>query len=411
MHSKQWSFALIHALLAAAITLVLVPGASAKPKFKVLKNVPGALFSGLTLDAEGNPYGVTNGGGPYQAGTVFELARNSNGGWKLTTLHTFDGTDGSEPNGGMIFDSTGNLYGTTADGGAHTHGTAFELTPGASGWTFTDFYDFCKNYPYNCDDGQNATAGFVLDSAGNLYGSAGGGTCQVGYGVAFEFTPEPGGWNENILFDWGCRNYDTSSSGAPLIFDRNGNLYGTGANGRYHSGTVFELTHASGRWKEHLLYQFCPRGFPCVDGAGPHGVTFHGTSRLYGTTPGGGVNRCGEADCGTVFTVRRSREGQWSEQVIYSFQSGETGNTPTGGVVFDKKGNIYGTAAQGGSPNCNGGCGVIYQLAPQSNGKWKYTVLHGFTGTDGGFPMGGVALDKSGNLYGTAYNVVFEITP
>ncbi len=250
----------------------------------------------------------------------------------------------------------------------------------------------------------------MLDGAGNLYNSAGGGTCH-GYGVAFEFTPGSGGWNENILFDWGCRNYDTTRSDAPLIFDRNGNLYGTGAFGRYHSGTVFELTHTSGEWKEHLLYQFCPGGFPCIDGASPSGVIFHGAGDLYGTTPGGGANGCGEAHCGTVYKLLQARNGKWKEAVLYSFESGQTGNIPSGPVIFDRKGNMYGTAARGGSPNCNGGCGVIYQLAPQSNGKWKYTVLHGFTGTDGGFPMGGVALDKSGNLYGTAYNVVFEITP
>ncbi len=92
-------------------------------------------------------YGVTNGGGPYQAGTVFELARNSNGGWKLTTLHTFDGTDGSEPNGGMIFDSKGNLYGTTPDGGAHTHGTAFELDARGKWLDFHRFLRFLQKLP------------------------------------------------------------------------------------------------------------------------------------------------------------------------------------------------------------------------------------------------------------------------
>jgi len=412
MRPKQWSFALILALVVAAVTLLIVPGAWARPKFKVLAGVPGGLWSGLTFDAKGNLYGVTSGGGTNGVGSVFELSRDSKGKWSVTTLHSFDGKDGSSPNGGLIFDSVGNLYGTASGGGAHDHGTAFELQPGSNGWTFTDFYDFCREYPYNCDDGQNPVAGFVMDGAGNLYDSAGGGTCH-GYGVAFEFTPGSGGWNENILFDWGCRNYDATSSSGPLIFDKVGNLYGTsGGGGLYHGGTVFKLTYSSGGWKELLLYQFCPGGFPCTDGAGPtSGVIFHGSGDLYGTTPGGGVNKCGEGNCGTVFKLKRSRKGQWKENVLYSFRGGKAGNTPSGPVVFDKKGSMYGTAAQGGSPKCSGGCGVVYKLAPQANGAWKYTVLHSFTGTDGGFPIGGVVLDKVGNLYGTAYDVVFEITP
>jgi len=409
MRSKPWSFALVQAFLVVGLILVLVPNACAKPKFKVLQRIAGGLSGGLVFDTQRNLYGATCAGGVGANGTIFKLSRSKN--WAQTTLHVFDGSDGYCPNGGLIFDPTGNLYGTAPGGGAHNEGSAFELQPGSSGWSFSDFYDFCRNYPYNCDDGEDPIAGFVMDGAGNLYDSAGGGTCH-GYGVAFEFIPGSGAWNEDILFDWGCRNYDTTRSLAPLIFDKDGNLYGTGADGRYRSGAVFELTHTPSAWKERLLYQFCPGGFPCLDGAAPTaGVVLRGSGVLYGTTAGGGANSCGEAQCGTVFKLARDRSGRWKEAVLYSFQGGRKGNTPSGPVVFGRKGSMYGTTAQGGSPKCGGGCGVVYRLIPHSIGGWKYEVLHSFTGTDGGFPTGGVVLDEAGNLYGTAYSVVFEITP
>jgi uncharacterized repeat protein (TIGR03803 family) len=87
------------------------------------------------------------------------------------------------------------------------------------------------------------------------------------------------------------------------------------------------------------------------------------------------------------------------------------GSFPTGGVVIDKAGNLYGATVAGGTDGCSGGCGVVYMLAPSGNGKWTYTVLHKFDGADGAQPLGGLIFDDKGNLYGTAYSVVFEITP
>jgi len=87
------------------------------------------------------------------------------------------------------------------------------------------------------------------------------------------------------------------------------------------------------------------------------------------------------------------------------------GSFPTGGVIIDSAGSLYGATIGGGNGSCSGGCGVVYQLAPSANGKWKYAVLHKFNGSDGGQPLGGLTLDSKGNLYGTAYNVVYEITP
>jgi len=110
MRIRKRPFALINAFVVVAVALALQPGAWAAPKYKVLANVPGGLWSGLTFDSKGNLYGVTSGGGDHGAGSIFKMTPKSNGKWTVTTLHSFDGTDGSSPNGGLIFDKAGNLY-------------------------------------------------------------------------------------------------------------------------------------------------------------------------------------------------------------------------------------------------------------------------------------------------------------
>lgn len=298
MRPKQWSFGLINALVVVAVTMLLVTGAWAKPQFKVLASVPGGLWTGLTIDSKGNLYGVTSGGGTNGVGSVFELSLDSKGKWRVTTLHSFDGTDGSAPNGNLIFDAAGNLYGTANDGGLYDSGTVFELTPGSGGWTFAVIYNFCPHY--NCLDGAEPAAGVTVDKAGNLYGTAGGGPDYCG--VFYELTPGSGGWTESVLYNFGSKPYDSTASTAPLIFGKGGDLYDTGnAGGRYHLGTVFRLTHYPGGWKERVLYSFCSRGgYPCKDGAGPEaGVVFDAAGNLYGTTHGGGSDTCYGNPCGT----------------------------------------------------------------------------------------------------------------
>jgi hypothetical protein len=152
-------------------------------------------------------------------------------------------------------------------------------------------------------------------------------------------------------------------------------------------------------------------GFPCEDGLDAYdGLVFDGLGNLYGTTNQGGSNTCGETHCGTVFKLTPTRTGHWKHTVLYDFPEPANGSNPTSGVIFGKAGNLYGTAG-GGSGSCSGGCGVVYKLTPSTGGKWKYTVLHEFTGQDGFYPDGGVVLDGKGNVYGTAYDVVYEITP
>jgi uncharacterized repeat protein (TIGR03803 family) len=205
---------------------------------------------GLIIDTAGNLYGTTSGGGTYSEGTVFELTPAAGGGWSEKVLHAFsnNGTDGEAPNGGLIFDPFGNLYGTTVYGGAYNNGTVFELNAQAGGvWTETVLHAFSTKH------GDDPQAGLAFDAAGNLYGTTTQGisSCQGVCGVVFKLTPQAGGkWIETILHNFTFLNgYDPVGS---LIFDPAGNLYGaTSWGGAHNVGTVFELTpQAGGGWTE-----------------------------------------------------------------------------------------------------------------------------------------------------------------
>jgi uncharacterized repeat protein (TIGR03803 family) len=408
MRSKRFRCAL-NLLVLASLTLSLMPGAWAKPKFKVLAGIPGGLWSGLTFDSKGNLYGVTTGGGDYGVGSIFEMTLNSKGKWSVTTLHSFDGTDGSEPNGGLIFDAEGNLYGTTPDGGVYDVGTVFKLTPGSAGWTLTVIDNFCP--PYGCPDGGGPLAGLTQDKEGNLLGTARAGLYNMG--VVFQLTPGSDGWNENVLYSFGSRPHDGSGPMDAPNFDAQGNIYGTTYRGGANdAGTVFGLERtASSVWEERLLYSFCPGGFPCKGGAGPTaGIALGRSGDIYGTTAGGGA-ACKGDFCGTVFRLARDKRGQWIHSILYGFLKPEEGFEPITGVVLDKSGNLYGTTAVGGVGACYDGCGVVYKLSPGAGRKWKYTVLHKFSSQAQSPPDGALILDAKGNLYGTAFSIVYEITP
>ena len=410
MQRKWFPSLLRQSLTTLALTATFIATAPAQPKFKILHTVPGGLFSGLTFDAKGNLYGVTGAGGDDNQGTIFELTSGAHG-WTLKTIHSFDGQDGGSPNGGLIFDAAGNFYGTALGGrGLQDGGIAYEMVRRSGGWDFTVLYDFCLQY--HCPDG-GFPGPLVMDGAGNLFGVAGGGTYDEG--VAFELAPGAGAsdWNELVLYDFEGIKTGFGPSG-PLIFDGAGNLYGTTYRGGKISsfcysgcGTVFRLRRVSGGgWKESVLFSFDGR-----DGLSPYsGVVSDRSGRLYGTTNQGGSSSCGETTCGTVFRLTKPPGGRWKETVLYDFPEPANGSNPTSGVTFDNAGSAYGTAG-GGDSSCSGGCGVVYRLSPIASGKWRYTVLHKFTGQDGFYPGGGVVLDTKGNLYGTAYNVVFEIMP
>jgi len=195
--------------------------------------------------------------------------------------------------------------------------------------------------------------------------------------------------------------------------DSSGNLYGvttSGGGGRCSCGTAYELSPAGGgNWKEYTLHHFGARS---GDGGFAGGVLVVGTSgALYGETGGGGAT-----GYGTVYRLTPKAGGHWQETILHNFANDAGGAGPGGGLAMDKSGNFYGVTGSGGDPKC--GCGVVFKLAPSKKGKWTYTVLHRFTGYDGAQPGAQLIFDKKGNLYGTAitggpngYGVAFELTP
>jgi uncharacterized repeat protein (TIGR03803 family) len=206
---------------------------------------------------------------------------------------------------------------------------------------------------------------------------------------------------EKVLYSFdGSRPADTDGSlpYAPLIFDKAGNLYGTTTSGGlYGQGIVFELTPtSSGGWKENIIHSFGLGN----DGALPEGpVIMDDAGDLYGTTALGGGGGCSHG-CGTVFHLIHEKNGKWKETIIHTF-NGKDGALPYCGLAFDAVGNLFGTAPYGGSFNE----GTVFELTPTSRTRWNETVLHNFTGNkDGASPYGGVVFDGENNLYGTTAN-------
>ena len=370
--------------------------------------------STLIIDKQGNLYGAA--GGSTNNGMVFELTLVRNR-WTEKTIYTFaGGTDGANPQGGMVFDSAGDLYGVTFSGGQHGCGTMFELSPnGKSRWTESVIYSFACG-----TDGANPRAALILDKLGNLYGTttAGGDeSCQArGCGTVFELSPRGGGnWAETVLHRFAGGNDGYMPFGG-VVLDGSGNLYGTAAlGGKFGRGIVFRLTPSrKGEWRKTVLHDFGGGN----DGAFPAAGLALFAGALYGTTYSGGNPACGVTNgCGTVFQMTQGATGQWQEKVILAF-SGTDGIESFATPVLDQAGNIYGTTFEGGSGRCTV-CGTAFELTP-APGKWTEIVLHDFgaTQTDAGTPEAGVILDPRGHLFGTSSlggsnsnGTVYEITP
>jgi len=417
MSWKRFFAAASAALAIVIMTLVLTPGAWAAGKYKILYRFSGtdgaSPQAGLIFDAAGNLYGTTASGGAFGAGTVFELSPGANGAWNEKVLYSFCAVknckDGANPSAGLIFDGAGNLYGETWAGGPIRGcwwksgcGTVFQLAPGANGqWTETVLHSF------------EFTTGFypngvlIFDTSGNLYGTAGGGgDCR---GTLFQLSPGADGqWTTTVLHLFGRTDWPPVGG---VIFDAAGNLYGTtdGVNGPANYGGVYELTN--GQWTETKLYTF--HGGAVADGR----LVFDAAGNLYGAT-----TRISGSGYGFIFKLSPGSNGQWSKAVLHSFK-GKDGGNPVAGLIFDLAGNLYGTTYNGGDQSCSGGCGIVYKLTPTKT-WWAETILHYFRGKDGSAPAAGLILDQAGNLYGTTSaggnlsdcsgtgcGVVFEITP
>jgi uncharacterized repeat protein (TIGR03803 family) len=371
-------------------------------------------YAGLVLDKAGNLYGTTQLGGANSQGTVFEVTHNSDGSWTENVLYNFTGSaDGGQPSAGLIFDASGNLYGTTNFGGSANCnlgcGTVFELAPGSGGWTETVLYTFTGG-----SDGREPYARLLSDAAGNLYGTTLlGGTvssvCTSGCGTVFKLTRTSSGWTENALYSF-AGGTDGASPYDGLAFDSVGNLYGTAySGGASGSGVIFKLSPGSSGWTESVVHAF--RGG--YDGKYSYGdVVLDSAGNLYGTSfQGGGKGY------GVVFQLVPNSKGAWQEKVLHSFGNAPSAN-PVAGLVMDPAGNLYGTTLAGGQQtSCGATCGTLFKLSPAATGKWTYKVIHIFgQGTDGYHPSGDLILDPSGNLYGTTQaggaqgsGLVFEI--
>ena len=306
----------------------------------------------------------------------------------FTVLHSFDVTDGTKPEAGLVQATNGNLYGTTFLGGANNDGTVFEITPSG---TLTTLYSFCSQS--GCTDGYAPQAGLVLATNGDLYGTTYYGGANDD-GTVFKITPS-GTLSTLHSFDYYT---DGAEPQAGLAQGANGNLYGTtevgGANGY---GTVFKIT-PSGTLT--TLHSFA--GYP--EGASPYaGLVLATNGDFYGTTYGGGANSYGY---GTVFKITPS--GTLS--TLHSFDVID-GYFPTAGLVQDTKtGILYGTTFAGGANSD----GTVFTITPSGS----LTTLHSFDGTDGAYPWAGLIQATDRNLYGTTYGggangdgTVFKITP
>jgi len=297
-------------------------------------------------------------------------------------IYSFAGSDGARPSSVLIMDASGNLFGVTRFGGANNFGTVFKVSPRGKEKVL---YSFAGG-----SDGGHPVGGLAMDSAGNLYGTTlDGGANDLG--TVFKLTSHG---KKKILHSF-ASDGDTYAPNSPLIMDADGNLYGTTTMGGVaDNGTVYKVTPTG---QETVLLSFMGGSegfFP----AG--GLIMDASGNLYGTAQLGGAN-----GVGAVFKLTPG--GQ--ETILYSFDYGNYGQQPAGGVIMDDSGNLYGTTSGGGEFDQ----GIVFKVTPEG----QETILYAFDGgTGGGTPFARLVMDASNNLYGTTYSgghggTVFKLTP
>jgi uncharacterized repeat protein (TIGR03803 family) len=391
-------------------------------------------YGSMIADSAGNLYGTTEFGGSQRSGTVFKLTPGAGGAWTESILYNFsNGTDGGAPQAGVVMDSAGNLYGTTTAGGAVSCtsrggfcGVVYELSPGSGGsWSESVLVNFTGA------NGLVPEGSLIFDSAGNLYGTTTSGGAH-GHGTVFELSNSGGTWSQSILHSFS--DPDGAGPALGLAFDSAGNLYGTTFSGGdlsacsgFGCGTVYELTPVSGgTWAFQLLHRF-----NSTNGATPEGVVLDSSGNLFGATAYGGTGSCSglvDTGCGLVYELSPVSGGAWLEKIIKRFTGIGTSIMNPNPVVLDASGNVYGTSLFGGLQACNDDletCGTIYELTPASGGAWTLAGLEAFReNSDGFFPYAGLTIDSAGNIYGTTgaggdmscgstggCGVVFKIVP
>ncbi|MFY9739050.1 MAG: choice-of-anchor tandem repeat GloVer-containing protein [Candidatus Cybelea sp.] len=371
----------------------------------------GGPNGGLVFDASGNAYGTTHFGGNDSCGgqvgggcgVVFELSSKGSGSWSETPLYAFqDAGDGGFPNAGVILDKSGDVLGTASTGGNFTCSIGCGVV-----------YELSKSsgwtesvlHTFEGSDGEFPNATLLPSANGTLYSTTWYGGSS-GNGTVFSLAPGgSGGRKESVLYSFRGTT-DGSAPAGGVVADRSGNLYGT--TYKYdgdNDGVAFEL-HKHAAWKDSVSYTFTNNG----GGEDPYaGMIMPAKGTLYGTAIESGPN-----DGGVAFELALGTKHQWTEKVLHAFGAPGDGNSPYGAVIADKGGNLYGTTVFGGASNA----GIVYELSPSKNGQWKEKILYSFTGgSDGRYPSGSLTLDASGNLYGATsnggqngYGALFEIT-
>jgi uncharacterized repeat protein (TIGR03803 family) len=388
---------------------LLIAGGTAAAKEKVLYTFTGGTDgqspgSALTFDSAGNLYGTNQyGQGASANGNVFELT-HSGSGWNETVIYGFaDESDGYEPTGSLAWDAKGNLFGVTEGGGALNAGTVFELSPSAGGgWTKTTPYTFSGG-----GDGGHPVS-LISDGKGNLYGTTiygGSGSCSCG--TVFKLKESRGSWTETVIHSF--LGVPDGSVPVGLTFDQSGNLYGaTELGGTYNAGTVFQITRSGNHWKESILHNFTGG----ADGDIPEAsVVVDQLGNLYGTTVSGGAGGCGCGIVFKL--ERHSNGKWEERVLHNFKNNGHDGSTPTTALIFDSAGNLYGTTYEGGAygagtafelmQNFNGSWieTVIETFIGPSRGSEPNALVLGNDGYLYGSALGG------------AYNagVVFQLSP
>lgn len=343
----------------------------------------------VTLDAAGNLYGTTTSGGAAGFGTVFELAKGSG---TITTLASFNGTDGIAPNGGMAIDANGDLFGTTFGGSTFDDGTIFEIVKGSG--TITTLATF------NSANGASPSGRLTRDSAGNLFGVAESGGA-AGNGAVFEFDSGTGQLTDLASFNG--NNGATPTGG--VTFDAAGDIFGTAVGGSVNpNGVVFEVARGS-----NTIVDLA--SFNGSNGASPAGVVLDGAGNLFGA-----AGRGGASGNGAIYEVVRG-SGTITDLASFNGADGDQPQGDGGNLILDGNGNLFGTTFGGGigfNPQMEQeGHGTIFEIAAGSGTITDLAFLSSGVGPDGG-----MAVDAAGNFFGLTESggsnfdgTVFELTP
>jgi uncharacterized repeat protein (TIGR03803 family) len=382
-----------------------IPAHNGNPTFQILYNFcsqqPNCVdgtnpMTGLVIDGQGNLYGATGTNGAAVGGTVFQITPTPTGWVEKVIYEVAAGTGPILPKDGpsMTMDTSGNIYDVTVDG-------VFQLAPNpdSTTWKFTKIYTFCPQL--GCNDGDQPNGELLIDGAGNLYGTTYQGG-RYGRGTVFQLTPDPSGntWTEKVLYSfcpiWPCTDGWNPESG--LVIDSGGNLYGTTfGGGANNNGVVFQVKFPSNTPSERVLYDFCSQS-NCADGRYPrYRLTMDGIGSLYGTAHDVAYKLTPNANTGSWKYSVLYKFCQW-----VNCTDGQYINSA---LIMDPAGNLYGNTLSGGQRN-DGVVFQLTPPLSENSGNWDITVLHPFCSlqncADGGGPNPNLIMDAAGRLYGTA---------